>query len=111
MQPSASILRISPQSTLFFEVVDAHGVVAFDKIQLVPVGHHGDGERTLQFFGHACQRRKRQLFGGFEELYGDVRVCLDFGCGQVILTAQPLVVRQYAVVGQGEIGVPGLSGE
>ena len=91
----------------FLIVVDAHGVVALDEVQLVRVSHHGDGERALQLLCHVGQGSKRQLPGCFEELHSDVGIRLDLGGGQVILTAQPLVVRQYAVVGQGERGVPG----
>ena len=92
-------------------MVDADWVVTLDQIEFIGVGHHGDGEGTLQLLGHARQRRKRQLPGCFEELDCDVAVGFNLGGRQIMLAAQPLVVVENAIVGQGEGGIPSLSGE
>ena len=92
-------------------MVQTQRVIPLKQIEVIGVGHDGDGEGTLQLLGHAGQRRKRQLTGVLQELYSDVRVCFDLGGRQIILAAQPLVVTENAVVGQRKGGIPGLSGK
>ena len=94
-----------------FIVVQANRVLTLDQIQVIVIGHNGDGEGTLQLLGHARQRRKRQLPGSFEELYSDVTVGFDLGGRQVMLAAQPLVVGQDTIMSEGEVGTACLAAE
>ena len=83
-------------------MVETHGVVPLNKVQLILRPQQRDGVGALQLLSHPPEAVKVQRSLPLQQLDCHIAVRLDPGPGQPQLFPQRPVVLNHSVVGQGK---------
>ena len=73
-------------------MIQAHGVVPFDKIQIISLIQHRKCKRTLNLFSHIPEAVRVEGFFLLNEPNGNVAVRFDLCLGQAEGTAQVSII-------------------